>query len=184
MWKRPQGLSWSFFAPRNLLVDKQHPRSGFRRMGSGKPEFIGAAWTVPRCGDWGIRERGGVMVPVGPQRWQRQWLGDRGDRQPPAHVSTPRNDWGCAPWAPGGEMDPAESRGWGSTWSVCNSLFRLLEQDAGHRFPTSPLCWLRGLVTVFSLPMPLTARPPALRAPLYSSCRILPWELQGQDWCD
>ena len=94
MWKRPQGLSWSFFAPGNLRADKWHPRSGFRHVGSGEPEFIGAAWTVPRCGDWGIWERGGVMVPVGPQRWQRQWLGDRGDRQPQAHVSTPRNDWG------------------------------------------------------------------------------------------
>ena len=71
-------------------------------------------------------------------------------------------------------MDPAESQGWGNTWSGCNSLFRLLEQDAGHRFPTSPLCWLRGPVTMFSLPTPLTARPSALCAPLYSSYRILP----------
>ena len=35
------------------------------------------------------------MVPMGPERWQRQRLGERGDRQPPVHTSTPRNDWGC-----------------------------------------------------------------------------------------
>ena len=50
MWKRPQGLSWSFPTPGNLLADKQHPKSGFRRVGSGEPEFTAAAGTVSRCG--------------------------------------------------------------------------------------------------------------------------------------
>lgn len=97
------------------------------------------------------------MVPVGPERWQRQRLGERGDRQPPVHTSTPRNDWGVRCGLLEEEWALESPRGWGALGLCVTACVRLVEQDAGPRFPTSSPCWLSGPAALFSLPMPSTA---------------------------